>query len=483
MDTTQTAPVEPAPYPVHVDGELDAHLSRGLWLVKWFLAIPHYLVLAVLWVAFAVTTVMAFFSILVTGRYPRSLFDFNVGVMRWTWRVSFYAYGALGTDRYPPFTLAEVPDYPAHLRVDYPDHLSRGLVLVKWWLLALPHYLVLALFVGGIGYGVRGADDDPVATVSLIGILVLVAGVVLLVTGSYPRRVFDLLLGLNRWVLRVAGYVSLMTDVYPPFSLDQGPHDPGAATRGAVDAGPGPSAARPVGEARPARVGWTPWRVTSVVVGSLLVVMGLGVAGAGATLAVADQTTRDADGFLMSGAESLTSDTFAITSGDLQVHTEGATGWLPEGVLGDVRVTATSSTGSDLFVGVARARDVAGYLAGVRHETLVEVRNGHPVYESTGGGAPQVAPTESAIWVASATGPSPRLTWAVQDGDWTVVLMAADGSAPVDAVVRVGAEVPVLDTLIAALLILAALVLVLGGVLVALPVRAAGRPAAAPQRM
>jgi hypothetical protein len=217
---TAVSPVEagPKPYPIGVEARLDADLSRWLWVVKWLLAIPHYVVLVLLSIGFFLLTVVAFFAILVTGRYPRSIFAFNVGVLRWAWRVSFYAF-ALGTDRYPPFTLDAAPDYPATLDIPYPERLSRGLVLVKWWLLALPHLIVLAFFFGELGWswGEHGWVQLP----SLAAVLGIIAGGHLLFTGRYPRDLFELILGLYRWGFRVGGYVSLMRDEYPPFRLSR----------------------------------------------------------------------------------------------------------------------------------------------------------------------------------------------------------------------------------------------------------------------
>ncbi len=232
------------PYPVRADAALDPSLSRWLWLVKWVLLIPHVFVLIFLWVAFCVVTVIAFFAILFTGRYPRSLFDFNVGVMRWSWRVNYYGYWALATDRYPPFTLDDVPDYPAHLDIAYPERLSRGLIFVKW-LLAIPHLIVLAIFVGGglwlstrVGDTNDAWDNGTNAGWSLVGLLVLISAIVLLFTGRYPIPLYDFVVGMDRWALRVGAYVALMTDRYPPFRLDVGGTDPASLPPGP----PSPSA-------------------------------------------------------------------------------------------------------------------------------------------------------------------------------------------------------------------------------------------------
>lgn len=470
-------------FPVRLDASPAPSASRGLWLVKWLLLIPHYVVLAFLWLAFVVVTVMAFFAILVTGRYPRALFEFSVGVLRWSWRVHYYGYAALGTDRYPPFTLADVPDYPAHLDVAYPERLSRGLVLVKWWLLALPHYVVVAVFVGGgLWLGTRGDGgryDDGWAAGGLVGLLVLVAAVVLLFTGRYPRGLYDFVLGMDRWVVRVAAYAALMTDRYPPFRLDMGGRDPGsrpvppvpaAPVGGAATAGPG---------------GWTTGRTVAVVIGSVLLFLSTGLLAGGGALLWADRTQRD-DGYVMSGWADLASPRYAVTGEAVELDTGGAD-WVVDDVLGTARLAVRADDGTELFVGVARAADADEYLAGVGHGRIAELGpgwDGRAVtqgdVDDVAGGAPPEAPGDSDIWVAQASGPGTQvLDWRPADGTWTVVVMRADGAAGIDVEARVGATAPGLPWLAGGLLGTGALLALVGGLLVGLAVHRArlGPPA------
>src|SRR5204862_7926309 len=98
-----------------------------------------------------------------------------------------------------------------------------------------PHLIVAGILAGG-GWMLAWGEHARYGGGGLIGILVLVAGVILLFTGKYPRSIYDLVLGLNRWVFRVIAYVALMTDEYPPFRLDQGGDEP-TGVAGAVPAG------------------------------------------------------------------------------------------------------------------------------------------------------------------------------------------------------------------------------------------------------
>jgi hypothetical protein len=187
------------PYPVTLKGDLTVPPGRWQWLFKWLLVFPHNFILFFLMIAAGVLMVVAFFAILFTGKYPRSMFDFVQGVMRWSWRVSFYSYSALGTDKYPPFSLDSDPNYPADLTIQYPEKLNNGLVLVKW-LLAFPHWVIIWI----MGY--------------IQPLLILVSAIVLLFTGKYLPELFKIIMGINRWMYRVYAYLE-MTDVYPPFSF------------------------------------------------------------------------------------------------------------------------------------------------------------------------------------------------------------------------------------------------------------------------
>ena len=241
-------------YPLEIRGELSPELSRWLWLVKWLLAIPHLILLILLSIAAFFIWIVAWWAILFTARYPRVLFDFIVGVMRWWWRVSFYAFRPLGTDKYPPFTLASRDDYPADLYVEYPERLSRVKIFFKWWLLIIPHLPVVMLFMGmqallqnaiqtlflgiavleygnlkeegvfehGVTLIVMGLTSLPFAVIAALGllsVLALIAVITLLFRGRYPQDIFEFLIGMERWSYRVSGYTALLYDDYPPFRL------------------------------------------------------------------------------------------------------------------------------------------------------------------------------------------------------------------------------------------------------------------------
>jgi hypothetical protein len=476
------------PYPLRLDAAGEPSVSRGLWLVKWLLLIPHYVVLAFLWLAFTVVSVIAFFAILFTARYPRSLFDFNVGVLRWTWRVHYYGYGALGTDRYPPFSLADVPDYPAHLEVPYPERLSRGLVLVKWWLLAIPHYLILAVFVGGgVWLATTGRDDGVWDTTwgagGLVGLLVLISAIVLLFSGRYPRPLYDFVLGMDRWAFRVAAYAGLMTDQYPPFRLDMGGPDPGPVPVGPSGMAAAAPAVAPTRAPAPAPQSWSAGRVVALISGALLLFIGAGAAIGGGTLLWADQTQRTG-GYVWTPTAQVSTDQYALTSDSFRLEGAGLD-WAVDEVLGRARLEVTPSDGdAALFVGIARTSDAARYLQGVGYARLDDLSfrwDGGPVYtQSTterAGRAPEQPPGETDIWVASESGPGAQvLTWRPADGSWTVVVMRADGGAGVAAEVRAGATAPGLPWIGGVLLAVGLVFLAIGGLVVGLAARGAQTP-------
>ncbi len=439
------------PYPVDVEGRLDPQLSRWLWLVKWLLAIPHIIVLAFLWVAFGVLSIVAFFAILFTRRYPRGIFDFNVGVLRWSWRVSFYAYGTLGTDRYPPFTLADVEDYPARLEIRYSERLSRWLPLVKW-LLAIPQLVLVGIFVGGSGFLAWESSHWVWRTggPGLIRLLVLIAAVILLFTGSYPRSIFDFVLGLNRWTLRVAAYVGLMTDRYPPFRLDAGgsehPDGEGVAFEPPksepAGAPPPPAEPPPPSERR-----WSGGRIAMVVVGSLVALIGL-AAAAGGAFGLFETTQRDSDGYLMTGSKPFATGSYAMATRSLKISGDVPSWVYGENWLGTVRVRGESANpGRPLFIGIARRSDVSAYLARVAHSDVVDVSTTpfKATYRPSPGGSPAVPPVRARFWVAKASGPGTQtVNWHVKSGTWSVVVMRPDGSRGVAADMSVGAKLPAL---------------------------------------
>jgi hypothetical protein len=186
----------PSPdYPAQLEIAYPAELNRWLPLVKWLLAIPHFLALFVLGIGAFFVAIYGFFAVLFTGRWPRGAFDYLVGTLRWAYRV--VAYFHLMVDAYPPFSLADDPAYPVRLQIGYPEQIDRWRPLVQW-LLAIPY-----LLVGAALYWVTG-------------VLTIVAFFTILFTGAIPRGLYEAMMPGLRWNLRGNAYAYFATDRYPP---------------------------------------------------------------------------------------------------------------------------------------------------------------------------------------------------------------------------------------------------------------------------
>ncbi|HEX7713806.1 MAG TPA: DUF4389 domain-containing protein [Bacillota bacterium] len=189
---------------VQVSFDYPERLSRGILLLKTFLGfiilIPHLIALFALGIAAGLVMFISWFAVLFTGKYPQSLFDFEVGVQDWGLRVS--AYMGLLRDEYPVFGLEA--RYPSRFQVHYPDKLSRGILLLRlffgWIYVMIPHGV--CLLFRGIAYLA----------------VTFVAWWAVLFTGKMPRRMFNFLAGTLRWNQNLNAYLMFLTDEYPPFT-------------------------------------------------------------------------------------------------------------------------------------------------------------------------------------------------------------------------------------------------------------------------
>ncbi len=203
-------------YPVRFDADYPESPSRllallgVLFFIKGLLLIPHIIVLIVLGLASVIVAYIGYWAVLITGRYPEGMFNFVYSVSRWSSRTDSWMYG--WTDKYPPFTLGE-GDYPARLDIDRPDASSRVLSLLG--VLSIPFLIV---------YSLKMVLLIPhIIILMVLGTVTLVVSYIgywaVLITGSYPQGLHNLILGVQRWEYRTTAWLFGLTDRYPPFSL------------------------------------------------------------------------------------------------------------------------------------------------------------------------------------------------------------------------------------------------------------------------
>ena len=383
-------------------------------------------------------------------------------MIRWSWRVGFYAFAVNGTGRYPPFTLDDVTDYPARIEIDYPERQRSGMPLIGWWLAGLPQYMIAGVFFGGggaLGWTASTQSWGGATWFGLIDALVFCAVLVLLVRGEYPRSIFDFVLGLNRWVLRVVAYAAVMTPEYPPFRVDPGEDEPAGTLTVSLPRPPGtePSQAPP----ERARVPWGPGRFAGVVLAGLGGLIALVAIAAACTGIVLDQTQRDASGYLMTPARSYSTNTYALVSASYRGGTSND--WfVTRELLGTVRIRVTARR--PVFVGIAPESDVQRYLGSVGRAQGTQFDTPSGQFLVRPGGPPNSLPAAERFWSASATGAAgTALTWAPRAGNWRIVLINADSTRPVKAEVSVGARLPHLLAIAIAVLGGGILLLLLSG--------------------
>jgi hypothetical protein len=333
------------------------------------------------------------------------------------------------------------------------------------WLFAVPHLLLVAALTGPATWQLRnGAGSSvPLGAVSL-GLLI--AGISLLFTGRYPRGLYDLMLGVARWSLRVIAYLALLSDQYPPFRLDQGDDEPNPGPVGPADVlsrqASDADHLRPVVAPQPR--GPVAGPVIALVAGVMMLLPAAGLT-AGGTALIGLNGSRDANGYLTSPALQVSTSTAAVTVEDVNLQVGDL--WSRNlASIGGVRVTATSTTGAPLFLGIAPQAAVDGWLTGTAHDRLVTLTRGTGGrYERAAGPTQQVsAPAGQGFWLAATTGTGPTvLNWQATNGDFAVVLADADGTPAVSAAVTVATQVPNLAPLGAGLLGGATTLFLLGG--------------------
>jgi hypothetical protein len=188
-------------------------------------------------------------------------------------------------------------------------------------------------------------------------------------------------------------------------------------------------------------------KVAAIVAAGATAVLSLGFAGTGAALLWAD-SEGDRDGYITTDTERFSTGGHALATENLDVALDGPESMLDDGALGKLRVRAESKDGKPVFVGIARTRDVEDYLRGSAHDVVTDVEYDpfDADYSARQGDRKPEAPARQDIWAASAHGAGERaLTWEVDDGDWSVVVMNQDGSRGVDADVSAGVRLGWLD--------------------------------------